>query len=134
MHPETASPAPPSFAKATEGWATPAAAPAARASHAGLLAIVGGLTSLVLVATVYGQLHDTNFYALCEALLDYDERFLRLRFEHVVLVERALGGRARGTGGTAISYLQRTLRYRFFPELWDVRSLLSVRGGGELTR
>jgi len=67
MHSETASPAPPSFAKATEGWATPAAAPAARASHAGLLAIVGGLTSLVLVATVYGQLHDTNFYALWEA-------------------------------------------------------------------
>jgi tryptophan 2,3-dioxygenase len=73
------------------------------------------------------------FYALCESLLDYDERFLRLRFEHVVLVERALGARARGTGGTAISYLQRTLRYRFFPELWDVRNLLSLRGGGELT-
>ena len=74
------------------------------------------------------------FYALCEALLDYDERFLRLRFEHLVLVERALGARARGTGGTAITYLQRTTRYRFFPDLWDLRNALSVRGGGELAR
>ena len=74
------------------------------------------------------------FYALCEALLDYDERFLRLRFEHLVLVERALGARARGTGGTAITYLQRTTRYRFFPELWELRNALSVRGGGELAR
>ena len=74
------------------------------------------------------------FYALCEALLDYDERFLRLRFEHLVLVERALGARARGTGGTAITYLQRTTRYRFFPELWELRNELSVRGGGELAR
>jgi len=73
-------------------------------------------------------------YLLCEALMDYDERFLRLRFEHLVLVERALGGRARGTGGTAITYLQRTTKYRFFPVLWELRNALSVRGGGTLAR
>jgi hypothetical protein len=33
----------------------------------GLLAIVGGLTSLVLVLTAYDQLYDTNFYSLFEA-------------------------------------------------------------------
>jgi tryptophan 2,3-dioxygenase len=74
------------------------------------------------------------FYLLCEALLDYDERFLRLRFEHLVLVERALGGRVRGTGGTAITYLQRTTKYRFFPVLWELRNALSLRGGGTLAR
>jgi hypothetical protein len=57
MHPETASPAPDTFANA-------AARPS---SHVGLLAIVGGLTFLVLVLTVYQQIHDTNFYSLFEA-------------------------------------------------------------------
>ena len=72
------------------------------------------------------------FYLLCEALLDYDERWTRWRTDHVILVERTLGARARGTGGTALSYLQRTARYRLFDYLWDARNDLSVRGGGEV--
>ncbi len=72
------------------------------------------------------------FYVLCEALVDYDERWIRWRAEHLTLVERSLGPRTRGTAGTAISYLQRTLRYRFFPHLWELRHELAVRGGGEL--
>jgi tryptophan 2,3-dioxygenase len=72
------------------------------------------------------------FYLLCEALVDYDERWARWRHEHVALVERALGERARGTGGMALTYLRRTTRYRFFPVLWALRDELVVRGGGEL--
>jgi tryptophan 2,3-dioxygenase len=72
------------------------------------------------------------FYLLCEALVDYDERWVRWRMEHIVLVERTLGRRTRGTAGTAISYLERTVRYRYFAQLWDLRDELSVRGGGEL--
>ena len=81
-------------------------------------------------ATHEGQLG--AFYVVCEALVDYDERWVRWRNEHVTLVERSLGARTRGTAGTAISYLERTARYRFFPYLWDLRNELSVRGGGEL--
>jgi tryptophan 2,3-dioxygenase len=73
-----------------------------------------------------------DFYLVCEALVDYDARWARWRQEHVALVERALGSHARGTGGMAIAYLQRTLRYRFFPVLWSLRDDLVVRGGGEL--
>jgi tryptophan 2,3-dioxygenase len=73
-----------------------------------------------------------DFYLVCEALVDYDERFIRWRHEHVALVQRALGDHARGTGGMAITYLQRTTRYRFFPALWALRDELVVRGGGEL--
>ncbi len=73
------------------------------------------------------------FYLICEALVDYDERWTRWRSEHVALVERALGDRARGTGGMALTYLRRTTRYRFFPVLWALRDELVVRGGGELT-
>jgi tryptophan 2,3-dioxygenase len=73
-----------------------------------------------------------DFYLLCEALVDYDERWARWRQEHVALVQRTLGDHARGTGGMAIAYLQRTIRYRFFPVLWALRDELVVRGGGQL--
>jgi tryptophan 2,3-dioxygenase len=72
------------------------------------------------------------FYLICEALVDYDERWVRWRQEHVALVERTLGANARGTGGMALAYLQRTTRYRYFPMLWALRDELVVRGGGEL--
>jgi tryptophan 2,3-dioxygenase len=74
----------------------------------------------------------SGFYLLCEALVDYDERWGRWRHEHVALVERALGDHARGTGGMALSYLRHTTRYRFFPVLWALRDELVVRGGGQL--
>jgi tryptophan 2,3-dioxygenase len=74
----------------------------------------------------------TDLYLVCEALVDYDERWARWRQEHVALVQRAIGDHARGTGGMALSYLQRTSRYRFFPVLWALRDELVVRGGGEL--
>jgi tryptophan 2,3-dioxygenase len=74
----------------------------------------------------------TDFYLVCEALVDYDERWIRWRQEHVALVQRTLGDHARGTGGMAIAYLQRTTRYRFFPVLWALRDELVVRGGGQL--
>lgn len=73
-----------------------------------------------------------TFYLVCEALVDYDERWARWRAEHVALVERALGDHARGTGGMALTYLRRTTRFRFFPVLWALRDELVVRGGGEL--
>src|SRR4029450_2225701 len=48
----------------------------------------------------------TDFYLVCEALVDYDGRWARWRQEHVALVQRTLGDHARGTGGMAVSYLQ----------------------------
>ena len=72
------------------------------------------------------------FYVVCESLVDYDERWVRWRNEHVTLVERTLGPRTRGTAGTALTYLRRTAEYRYFPQLWDLRHDLAVRGGGEL--
>lgn len=72
------------------------------------------------------------FFVLCEALVDYDDRWVRWRNEHILLVERSLGARTRGPAGTAIRYLEKTVRYRYFPALWELRNELSVRGGGEL--
>ena len=64
-----------------------------------------------------------EFYA-SEALLDHDERFTLWRLHHVLMVERQIGTKS-GTGGSAgAPYLRSTLDKRFYPELWELRSLL----------
>jgi len=43
---------------------------------------------------------------------------------HLITVSRVIGHK-RGTGGTSgVDYLTRALDYRFFPELWDLRTEL----------
>jgi tryptophan 2,3-dioxygenase len=65
-----------------------------------------------------------DLYLLLEALIEFDERFLLWRGRHVRMVERMIGQRT-GTGGSSgAAYLEGTLRFRFFPELWDVRTYL----------
>src|SRR6267378_4187361 len=67
----------------------------------------------------YGDMFD-----LCEALLDHDQAFAHWRARHVLMVERQIGSKT-GTGGSSgAEYLRTTLDKRFFPDLWDVRSLL----------
>lgn len=73
----------------------------------------------------------STLYVLSELLLDYDELWLRWRTEHVALVRRMIGGATRGTGGAAIGYLERTLRHRFFPYLWELRNDLAAGQAGD---
>jgi tryptophan 2,3-dioxygenase len=66
-------------------------------------------------------------YALVESLSDYELRFQGWRFHHIQLVERVIGERSPGTGGSAgTAYLFKTLEYRFFPELWEARNRLTA--------
>ncbi len=59
-----------------------------------------------------------------ESLLEHDELFSQWRYHHVLMVERQIGAKT-GTGGSSgASYLRSTLRKRFYPELWDLRSYL----------
>ena len=63
-------------------------------------------------------------YELAEKLVDLDDALLTWRHKHVVTVERIIGQKM-GTGGTpGVSYLQKTLERRAFPELWSVRTRL----------
>lgn len=65
-----------------------------------------------------------DLYLLLEDLIEFDERLLLWRGRHVRMVERMIG-RKRGTGGSpGVSYLEETLRFRLFPELWEVRTHL----------
>jgi tryptophan 2,3-dioxygenase len=68
-------------------------------------------------------------FFLAEALLEYEQQFAQWRFKHVQLVERVIGPRTEGTGGTLGSrYLMRTIDQKFFPRLWEVRGQFFGRG------
>ena len=63
-----------------------------------------------------------DLYELAEKLVDLDHQFQLWRFSHMKTVERIIGYK-RGTGGTSgVSYLNKALELRFFPELWSVRT------------
>lgn len=75
------------------------------------------------VYQTYGPSHE--LFRLAEALMDVAERFGRWRSLHLLTVERMIGSKS-GTGGTdGITWLKRSAEHRFFPELWDARTLLS---------
>jgi aminocarboxymuconate-semialdehyde decarboxylase len=62
---------------------------------------------------------------VCERLTEFDELVVSWRLRHIQLVERTIGIRM-GTGGSAgASYLKHTLDKKFFPELWEARTLLT---------
>jgi tryptophan 2,3-dioxygenase len=72
--------------------------------------------------------HDRSTYAevwaLAEALLQHDELAAAWRARHVVMVERMIGART-GTGGSSgAGYLRSRLDLRYYPVLWQLRSVL----------
>lgn len=65
-----------------------------------------------------------DLYELAEKLLDIEDRQQQWRFNHMKTVERVIGHKM-GTGGSSgVSYLQKRLSHRFFPELWNLRTQL----------
>ncbi len=81
-----------------------------------------------VTASVRRVAHDRSTYAdvwaLAEALLQHDELAAAWRARHVVMVERMIGTKT-GTGGSSgAGYLRSRLDLRYFPLLWDLRSVL----------
>jgi tryptophan 2,3-dioxygenase len=67
----------------------------------------------------YGPLWD-----LAEALMDHDQSWSLWRARHVLMAERQIGTKP-GTGGSAGgAYLRSRVELRFYPELWELRSIL----------
>lgn len=61
---------------------------------------------------------------VCERLTEFDELIVGWRLRHIQMIERTIGVRM-GTGGSSgASYLKVTLDKKFFPELWEARTLL----------
>ena len=67
-------------------------------------------------------------YATCEQLVDVEVSFQLWRFRHMKTVERIIGYR-RGTGGSSgVGFLKQALDLTFFPELFEVRTVLGQPG------
>jgi tryptophan 2,3-dioxygenase len=61
---------------------------------------------------------------LAEALIEHDQAWSLWRARHVLMAERQIGTK-RGTGGSAGgAYLRKRVDLRFYPELWELRSVL----------
>jgi len=82
---------------------------------------------LDLVRALY-MAHDsaqlTALHAVAELLIDHDENLSIWRYQHMLMAARQIGRRP-GTGGSAgLAYLDTTIERRFYPVLWEVRSIL----------
>lgn len=81
------------------------------------------------VLAVFKQIYDDphkcwDAYEMCEKLVDIDEAAMLWRYRHLKVVQRVIGMK-RGTGGTAgAAYLRNIFDHPFFPELWDVRTVV----------
>jgi aminocarboxymuconate-semialdehyde decarboxylase len=78
------------------------------------------------VLSLYRDEHSyRDWIDVCERLTEFDELVVSWRLRHIQLVERVIGARM-GTGGSpGASYLKHTLDKKFFPELWEARTLLT---------
>ena len=65
-------------------------------------------------------------YQLCEDLVDLETQFQLWRFRHMRTVMRIIGFK-RGTGGSSgVGFLKEALELSFFPELFEVRTLIGA--------
>jgi len=64
---------------------------------------------------------------LLDMVVEMEENLLLFRHAHVRMVERLIGRRV-GTGGSSgVDYLDKTLKYRVFRDLWAIRTVLLAR-------
>jgi tryptophan 2,3-dioxygenase len=74
-----------------------------------------------------------DLFRLAETAFEIDRRFQSWRQNHILMVRRQIGIRAKGTGGTYFrDYLATTTGYVFFPELFEFRNELTADAGGEV--
>jgi len=82
------------------------------------------------ILTLYrDERNHRDWIDLCERLTEFDELLVSWRLRHIQMIERTIG-RRMGTGGSSgASYLKGTLNKKFFPELWEARSLMREETG-----
>jgi tryptophan 2,3-dioxygenase len=64
--------------------------------------------------------HD-ELFRLCEGLTDYDQLLQTWRQRHLLMVFRIIGAGTPSLKGKPSELLERGMKQRFFPALWDVR-------------
>jgi tryptophan 2,3-dioxygenase len=63
-------------------------------------------------------------HTVAELLVDHDENLALWRFQHKMMAARQIGRRPGTGGGVGMAYPDTTLEQRFYPILWEVRSVL----------
>jgi tryptophan 2,3-dioxygenase len=80
------------------------------------------------VAELYRSGKDTPELHLAEAMIEWDEQVSLWRVRHYKVATRIIGHDVVGTQGTPVDVLAKLIAYRFFPELWQVRTELTRTG------
>jgi tryptophan 2,3-dioxygenase len=81
--------------------------------------------SQAILAVYRDERGKRDWIDVCERLTEFDELIVSWRLRHIQMIERTIGVRL-GTGGSSgASYLKVTLDKKFFPELWEARSILT---------
>jgi tryptophan 2,3-dioxygenase len=62
-----------------------------------------------------------DLYLVCEGFTDFDQRLQAWRQRHLTLVFRIIGTGTPSLKGKPSELLERGMKQRFFPALWDVR-------------
>jgi tryptophan 2,3-dioxygenase len=80
------------------------------------------------------QVYDIEYshsdaYVVAEALAEYDELFHKFRYNHLRLLQRAIGPGTTSLKGRSVEILSEGLKMHFFPELWEVRSVMTQEWG-----
>lgn len=84
------------------------------------------------IADIYdAQYAHDDAYVVAENLLEFDELFQKFRWMHIFLIHRSIGLGAKSLKGRSVDILQNGAQHRFFPELWDIRSEMTDKWGGE---
>ena len=87
----------------------------------------GNLEIQNLIKDLYQK--ESWFSLFLESCIDLDEGFQEWRYRHFKLVERIMGAKIPGTGGSSgRDFLLNTLFKPFFPDLWEVRSSIFSDG------
>jgi tryptophan 2,3-dioxygenase len=66
-----------------------------------------------------------ELFRLVQAMLDYDEAFMKWRYTHMRLAFRVIGSKVMSLKGVPAAQLEAGTREPLFPELWDVISTLT---------
>jgi tryptophan 2,3-dioxygenase len=66
-----------------------------------------------------------DLFQLAEWLLELDERLSLWRSRHFRVIERSIGTLVAGTQGTPVEALSKLDEFRFFSELWEIRSQIT---------
>src|SRR5579862_6066179 len=72
--------------------------------------------------------HD-DAYGIAECLMELDELMQKFRSHHIFLIHRSIGMGAASLKGRSVDLLEKGVRQRFFPPLWEIRSQMTDAWG-----